>query len=159
MPATVAPRSAARCAAMPAPQPASKSRVPGADARAGQHIIIARAELAFLHFGPIAGARTPKSAVHISGARGSILGDRLSFPSRSLRHWLDERITKPRKKQSRRVAHGGFGRVFGGETYFGMSPVMPSTKKPMPANSPSFATTPSASHAVPSCLFSGPVNG
>ena len=43
--------------------------------------------------------------------------------------------------------------------YFGMSPSMPSTKKPMPARVPSSARSPSASQTEPSCLFSGPVKG
>ena len=36
---------------------------------------------------------------------------------------------------------------------------MPSTKKSMPRSVSSSATSPSASQAEPSCLFSGPVNG
>ena len=43
--------------------------------------------------------------------------------------------------------------------YFGISAVMPSTKKFSPESSPSSGVLPSASHSEPSCFFSGPVKG
>lgn len=43
--------------------------------------------------------------------------------------------------------------------YCGIWAVMPSTKKFIPDSSSSVAVAPSASQSLPSCFFSGPVNG